>query len=136
VVGRHRMRVLSTDTDGPFLQAQVEHLAPEGEATGPATASAAVGALATFESYRGLVSALTGEELDVGKLPRDPELLSFALAAACPLTLAEGQRLLEEATTDGRLRLLRALMHEEERVMRTVPSLPATEVARTSWNPN
>jgi len=136
VVGRHRMRVISTDTAGPFLQAEVEHLAPEGEATGPATAHEAVRALATFESYRGLVAALTGQEVDVGKLPRDPELLSFALAAACPLTLAERQRLLESATTQGRLELLRRLMHEEQRVMRTVPSLPATDVARTSWNPN
>jgi uncharacterized protein len=136
VVGRHRMRVISTDTGGPFLQAEVEHLPPEGEATGPATAQEAVRALAAFESYRGLLSALTGDEVDVGKLPRDPELLSFALAAACPLTLAERQRLLESATTEERLRLLRALMHEEQRVMRTVPSLPATQVARTSWNPN
>jgi Lon protease-like protein len=136
VVGRHRMRVISTDTAGPFLQAEVEHLAPEGEATGPSTAHEAVRALGTFESYRGLVSALTDQEVDVGKLPRDPELLSFALAAACPLTLAERQRLLEAATTEKRLQLLRALMHEEERVMRTIPSLPATDVARTSWNPN
>src|ERR687884_522391 len=39
VVGRHRLRALSTDTAGPFLRAEVEHLTPEGEATCPATPS-------------------------------------------------------------------------------------------------
>jgi hypothetical protein len=136
VVGRHRMRVLSTDTAGPFLQAEVEHLPVEGETTGPATAHEAARTLAAFESYRGLVEALTGEDVAVGKLPRDPELLSYAMAATSPLPLPDRQRLLETATTQERLRLLRQLMEEEARVMTVVPSLPATEVARTTWNPN
>ena len=72
VVGRHRMRVLDTDAAGPFLQAEVEHLLLEGETTGPATAHEAARALASFESYRGLVEALTGQDVEVGKLPRDP----------------------------------------------------------------
>jgi hypothetical protein len=71
-----------------------------------------------------------------GKLPRDPELLSYALAATCSLTLRERQQLLESPTSFERLGLLRRMMRQEVRAMRAIPSLPATEVARSSWSPN
>jgi hypothetical protein len=71
-----------------------------------------------------------------GSLPRDPELLSYALAATCSLTLPERQQLLESPTTLERLGLLRRLMRQELRAMAAVPSLPATEVARSAWSPN
>ena len=71
-----------------------------------------------------------------GSLPRDPELLSYALAATCSLTLRERQQLLESPTTLERLGLLRRLMRQEMRAMAAVPSLPATEVARSAWSPN
>ena len=35
-----------------------------------------------------------------------------------------------------RLGMLRRTLHEEMRAMRALPSLPATEVARTRWSPN
>jgi len=35
-----------------------------------------------------------------------------------------------------RLRMLRRSLVEEMRAMRALPSLPATEVARTRWSPN
>ena len=76
-----------------------------------------------------------GDVLD-GDLPRDPEYLSYSLAATCLLTLAERQALLEADTPLERLVMLRHALREEMRAMRAIPSLPATEVARTSWSPN
>ena len=39
-------------------------------------------------------------------------------------------------TAVERLGMLRRTLHEEMRAMRALPSLPATEVARTRWSPN
>jgi uncharacterized protein len=134
-VGRHRLRVLGTDTSEPFLQAEVEHLPVDpGDALDSAREAART--LAAFEEYRTLVSRLRGDDVMTGGLPRDPELLSYALAATCSLTLRERQQLLESPTAADRLELLRRLMRSEVRAIRAVPSLPATEVARSGWSPN
>ena len=135
VVGRHRMRVLATDTSSDYLRAEVEHLhGTPGLA--PETAEEAARTLAAFGSYRDRVSRLRGDDVMTGSLPRDPEMLSYVLAATCSLTLSERQRLLESPTTAERLGLLRRLLRAELRAMSAVPSLPATEVARSSWSPN
>jgi len=82
------------------------------------------------------VSALRGDDVMVGTLPRDPEMLSYVLASTCALTLPERQQLLESPSTVERLGLLRRLMRRELQAMAAVPSLPATEVARSGWSPN
>ena len=79
---------------------------------------------------------LRGDDVLDGDLPRDPEYLSYSLAATCLLTLTERQALLEADTSLERLVMLRHALREEMRAMRAIPSLPATEVARTSWSPN
>jgi Lon protease-like protein len=134
-VGRHRMRVMSTDASGAYLRAEIEHLDTDGSAVVD-TAHEAARALATFEEYRRLISGFRGDDVMTGRLPRDPELLSYALAATCSLTLRERQQLLESPTALERLGLLRRMMRQELRAMRAVPSLPATEVARSGWSPN
>src|SRR3954463_15207925 len=72
-VGRHRMRVLATDAQGPFLRADVEHLDGAQELD-PETAREAALTLAGFETYRAAVSRLRGDDVMTGPLPRDPEL--------------------------------------------------------------
>jgi Lon protease-like protein len=134
-VGRHRMRVTGTETTAPYLRCEVEHLLDDPTPSVD-TAKAAALALAAFGDYRDLVSAMRGDEVMAGALPRDPDILSYALAATASLTLRERQQLLESPTTAERLGLLRRMMRQEVRAMRAVPSLPATEVARTGWNPN
>ena len=69
-------------------------------------------------------------------MPSDPAYLSYALASTCLLTLPQRQQLLEAETAVDRLAKLRRTLHDEIRAMRAVPSLPATEVARTRWSPN
>jgi hypothetical protein len=79
---------------------------------------------------------MRGDDVLDGDLPRDPEYLSYSLAATCLLTLQERQALLEASSPVDRLIMLRHALLEEMRAMRALPSLPATEVARTNWSPN
>lgn len=133
VIGRERLRVLEHDASGPFLRGQVT-LLPDGEEEGAAEEAAHT--LEVFETYRARLSDLRGGPVLVGELPRDPAYLSYALASTCLLTLPQRQELLEAEGATDRLRALRGLLREEMRAMRALPSLPATEVARTRWSPN
>jgi len=71
-----------------------------------------------------------------GDLPRDPSYLSWTLAACAPLPLHDRQALLEAEDAGERLRLVTDLLRSELHAMRVLPSLPATDVARTRWSPN
>jgi Lon protease-like protein len=133
VIGRQRLRVLESDNSGPFLRGDVELLADNDEAHSQAEAEAT---LATFERYRVLLSELRGGPVLAGEMPHDPAYLSYALASTCLLTLPQRQHLLEAETAIERLGMLRRTLHEEMRAMKAIPSLPATEVARTRWSPN
>jgi hypothetical protein len=135
VVGRNRLRLDGLDTSGPYLLGDVEM--PDEPA--PADREADHEAQRTrqiFEDYRRRLSEMRGDDVLDGDLPRDPEYLSYSLAATCLLTLQERQSLLEAATAVERLVMLRHTLAEEMRAMQAIPSLPATEVARTSWSPN
>lgn len=139
VLGRQRMRLESMDTSGPFLTGEVDLLedSEESERATPAdTDREAAKALGTFHAYRQQLSGLRGETSLDGDLPTDPAYLSYSLAATCLLTLRERQALLEVSSAHERLILLRHSLREEMRAMTAVPSLPATEVARTGWSPN
>ena len=136
VLGRERLRLDGLDISGEFLVGDVETLPPARTPKGNDTTREAVRALETFAEYRRRLSAMRGDEVLDGDLPRDPEYLSYSLAATCLLTLRERQSLLEVDTPLERLIMLRHAMYEEMRAMAAIPSLPATEVARTSWSPN
>jgi uncharacterized protein len=135
VVGRQRMRLDGLDTSGDYLVGDVETL-PEHTEPLPQAAEQAARTFSTFEEYRRRLSQLRSADVLDGDLPRDPEYLSYSLAATCLLTLSERQELLEASTSLDRLVMLRHILREEMRAMRAIPSLPATEVARTSWSPN
>ena len=134
VIGRQRLRVLESDsTSGEFLRGEVELLTDTDE---PDAGEEAERARSTFEVYRDQLSDLRGGPVLAGELPSDPAYLSYALASTCLLTLPQRQSMLEADGARERLGMLRRTLHEEMRAMRAVPSLPATEVARTRWSPN
>jgi uncharacterized protein len=133
VIGRQRLRVTESDNSGPFLRGEVELLPDTDE---PDAVAEAERTLATFETYRETLSELRGGPVLAGEMPDDPAYLSYALASTCLLTLPQRQALLEAETARERLGMLRRTLHEEMRAMRALPSLPATEVARTRWSPN
>ena len=135
VVGRQRMRLESMDSSGSYLVGDVATFTERAPNRSTTTEEAAR-TLATFEEYRRRLSRLRGGDVLDGAMPHDPEYLSYSLAATCLLTLAERQALLEAEHALERLVMLRHALREEMRAMRAIPSLPATEVARTSWSPN
>ncbi|HET8561514.1 MAG TPA: LON peptidase substrate-binding domain-containing protein [Marmoricola sp.] len=133
VTGRQRLRVVELDTSGAYLRAGVEL---PGDADEPDAREEATRALAVFHAYRSLLSEMRGGPVLTGQLPTDPAYLSYALSATCLLTLRERQALLEADSVRERLIMLRHGLTEEMRAMQALPSLPATEVARTRWSPN
>jgi len=133
VVGRSRMRLGTLDTSEPYLTGDVDVLEdrPCDEAQDEVRRS-----LEAYSGYRRQLGELRGEDVSDSKLPGDPTYLSYTLAATCPLPLQERQALLEADDARQRLIMLRHALREEARAMRAIPSLPATEVARTGWCPN
>lgn len=131
-VGRDRLMLDRIETGGLF---------PVGHVTVLTERKAAVPehlldrARATFTAYRVALAGLRADPYE-GALPRDPEYLSWTLAACAPLPLAERQQLLEADDANERLTLVTDLLRSELRAMNVIPSLPATEVARTKWSPN
>lgn len=140
-VGRGRIHLEGIESAAsPYLVGAVQLLPdPEPRLGSPehtAELEAARAASERFEEYRVALTALRGASVLEGELPEDPRWFSYALAATCLLTLRERQTLLEADTTLARLQLLAHGLRGELRAMQVVPSLPATEVARTRWSPN
>jgi uncharacterized protein len=131
-VGRGRIRLDELQTTGEFPAGHVTELPDPSEVVAPELLDRA---RSTFTAYRAAVSAIRADPFS-GGLPADPHFLSWTLAALAPLPLAERQSLLEAEDTQERLVLVVDLLREELRAMNVIPSLPATEVARTRWSPN
>jgi Lon protease-like protein len=92
-------------------------------------------ARATFTAFRAAMTELQGDPFS-GTLPRDPDYLAWTLSALAPLPMAERQSLLEAEDATERLTLVTRMLTEELRAINVIPSLPATQVARTAWSPN
>jgi Lon protease-like protein len=135
VTGRQRLRMQSMNTSGEYFTADVDLLA-DPATPDPTGAPQVARTLDVFQRYRALLGRLRGGDLLTGRLPDDPEYLSYTLAAACLLTLRERQELLEADGATERLAMLARMLREEIRAIDALPSLPATEVARTRWSPN
>jgi uncharacterized protein len=136
VIGRRRFHVEELDPSNEYLRADVEWLADPGGGSPADLASAAETARVLFDSYRMVVEQLRGDDILDGATPRDPVDLSYTLAAAMVLSLADRQGLLECADVTSRLRMGTSLLRAELRSIRAIPSLPATSLARTQWCPN
>lgn len=131
-VGRDRIVLDRIDTGAMF---PVGHVSLLAERTVDVPEHLLDRARATFTAYRVALAGLRADPYE-GSLPRDPEYLSWTLAACAPLPLAERQQLLEADDAGERLTLVTDLLRSELRAMNVIPSLPATEVARTKWSPN
>jgi Lon protease-like protein len=136
VIGRRRFHVERLDPSQDYLRADVQWLpeTPGGSPTDAAEASERARGL--FEVYRDTVSELRGDDVLEGETPTDPVDLSYTLAAALVLNLAERQAMLESPDVLTRLRLGTHFLRSELGAMAAIPSLPATSMARTSWSPN
>ena len=131
-VGLERIELERLDTSGTF---PVGHVHGRPEPPGMVPGDVEERARATFAAYRVALGTIR-EDPYPGELPRDPAYLSWTLAAVAPLPLHERQSLLEAPDTTTRLTMVTDLLRLELRAMNVIPSLPATEVARTRWSPN
>ena len=136
VVGRRRFHVEDLDPSHDYLQADVKWLTDPRGASLDEIATVTDTAHALFETYRRALQDLRGDDVLEGRTPRDPVDLSYTLAAAMALSLADRQQLLECPDVTSRLRLGISLLRSELRAIAALPSLPATSLGRTRWCPN
>jgi uncharacterized protein len=131
-VGIERILLEHLDTTGTF---PVGHVVDRPEHESPVSEDLLERARSTFTAYRAALAEIRSDPYE-GDLPQDPSYLSWTLAACAPLPLHERQGLLEAEDAGERLRMVTDLLRAELRAMNVIPSLPATEVARTRWSPN
>ena len=131
-VARERLKLAEMQRGADFPQGVVDVL-PEPEVEVPSELLDR--ARATFTAFRAAMTELQGDPFS-GTLPRDPDYLAWTLSALTPLPLAERQSLLEADDATERLALVTRLLTDELRAINVIPSLPATQVARTAWSPN
>jgi uncharacterized protein len=131
-VGQERIRLDRLDTSGLFPMGHVTEL-PDPES--PVSEGILEKARVAFTAYRAALADIRGDPYS-GALPRDPTYLSWTLSAVAPLPMPERQALLEAEDAAVRLVLVTDLLRTELQAMNVIPSLPATEVARTRWSPH
>lgn len=131
-VGLERIELQRLDVTGTF---PVGHVVDRPEVPAPVPDEVLERARATFTAYRAALTELRADPY-TGDLPKDPTYLSWTLAACAPLPMQERQALLEAEDATVRLTMVTDLLRSELRAMNVIPSLPATEVARTRWSPN
>lgn len=132
--GTRRVRLLSVDTSGPFLTAELEELPEEpGEEAG----ALAEGVLRAFRQYQKRLAGARERSLTTGsELPDEPSVVSYLVAAAMMLDTPTKQRLLQAPDAASRLRDELKLLRSETSIIRNLPSLPASDLTRgpTSLN--
>jgi hypothetical protein len=131
-VGQERIQLDRLETSGPF---PVGHVTERPDPEVVVAESILERARVAFTAYRAALADIRADPYS-GTLPRDATWLSWTLAAVAPLPMPERQALLEAEDAAVRLVMVTDLLRSELRAMNVIPSLPATEVARTRWSPN
>jgi len=134
--GSQRFRLTGLVEGAAYATGIVEWLPDE---LGPAQEAALLdrAVRSAFAAYLTALAQARGEDAqDVGDLPVDSVVLSYAVAASVVVDLADRQRLLAEADGVARLRAELALLRRETTLLRTLTALPAPELARSPISPN
>ncbi|MEV7688567.1 LON peptidase substrate-binding domain-containing protein [Streptomyces bungoensis] len=132
--GTTRVRLLSVDASGPFLTAELEELE---EQPGDEAGALAEGVLRSFRQYQKRLAGARERSLTTGAdLPDDPSVVSYLVAAAMMLDTPTKQRLLQAPDTASRLRDELKLLRSETSIIRSLPSLPASELTRAPTSLN
>jgi Lon protease-like protein len=132
--GTTRVRLVSVDASGPFLTAGLETLEEE---PGDEAGALAEGVLRAFRQYQKRLAGARERSLAAGaELPDEPSVVSYLVAAAMMLDVPTRQRLLQAPDTASRLRDELRLLRSETAIIRSLPSLPASDLTRgrTSLN--
>ncbi|MEU6365645.1 LON peptidase substrate-binding domain-containing protein [Streptomyces sp. NPDC046931] len=132
--GTTRVRLLSVDASGPFLTAELEELPEE---PGDEAGALAEGVLRAFRQYQKRLAGARERSLSTGAdLPDEPAVVSYLVAAAVMLDTPTKQRLLQAPDTASRLRDELKLLRAETAIIRSLPSLPASDLTRSPTSLN
>ncbi|GAB2739767.1 LON peptidase substrate-binding domain-containing protein [Streptomyces bullii] len=132
--GTTRVRLLSVDASGPFLTAE---LAPLAEEPGDEAGALAEGVLRSFRQYQKRLAGARERSLSAdAELPDEPGVVSYLVAAAMMLDTPTKQRLLQAPDTASRLRDELKLLRSETAIIRSLPSLPASDLTRGTTSLN
>lgn len=131
-VGSTRFRVLSLDSERPYLRASVEWL-PE-----PAGDIGSLSELVTarYADYREALGGLRGVNLDVAALPTDARLLSYLVAATVIADNPDRQRFLAAYDAAGRLAAEARWLTVEAALLRELSAVPAGRMMEVPSSPN
>jgi len=130
------------DTSTPYAMGSVTFI---GEPDGERVAPAAEAVRTRFARYRSAlagsvqITAMSGDGQPVDPIDGpelDPMALSYLVASATILDIAERQALLEEHDTASRLRCEAGILARETALAQALPSLPTSEFARVTQSPN
>lgn len=132
--GTERFRLSALDQTQPYLQGEVEPLGAE-TADEASAAPLVNGVQAAFRVYLDALTQRGGAAVHVEDLPTEPVLLSFVVAAAMVVDLADHQALLESDTI-ARLATERALLSRETAMLRATTSRPAPDLRYSPYSPN
>ncbi|WP_067829272.1 LON peptidase substrate-binding domain-containing protein [Actinomadura kijaniata] len=132
-VGSRRFRLKEVDRGRPYLRGEVEFLPEEG---GADPERAAHRARRLFHLYRHRLAAAGAEVAEPLDLPGDPVRLSYLIAAAVVLDQHDKQRLLAAEDATVRLRTESDLLARENRLLETLPTVPAGQFLDGAFHPN
>lgn len=133
-VGTRRFRILELLPSDSYFKARVEWLEEDitSESSGLAGAT-----MRSFHQYTQVLTANGLPRIDAPNgLPDDPNLISYIVATSALFDSREKQELLDIDTTDERLEKSRELLDRERKIISTIPSLPASDLADSEVCPN
>ena len=131
-VGSTRFRIVSLDSERPYLRATVEWLPEQvGE----------VGLLGDivmerYADYRNALGGLRGVTFDPPTLPDDDRLLSYLVAATVIAEMPDRQQFLAEYDAAGRLAAEARWLSIESTLLRELSAVPAGRLLDTPPSPN
>ncbi|MEO3979036.1 LON peptidase substrate-binding domain-containing protein [Streptomyces sp. CAU 1734] len=134
--GTTRVRLLSVDTSGPYLTAELEELPEE---PGDDAGALAEGVMRAFRGYQKRLAGAQERSLSSGagaEPVNEPSVVSYLVAASVLLDTPAKQRLLEARDTTARLREELGILRSETALIRHLPSLPAVDLTSAPTNPN
>jgi len=132
-VGARRFRLKELDRSRPYLRGEVEYL-PEEPGADPWPHARRVRRL--FRGYRRRLGAVGAGPPGDGEPPGDPVALSYMIAASLVLDGHDKQRLLECEDAALRLKAECDLLARENRILDTLPTVPAGQFLDGSFHPN
>jgi uncharacterized protein len=131
-VGSARFRVISLDSERPYLRATVEWLP---EPTGDIGALGEI-VMERYASYRKALGGLRGLTFEVPELPSDARLLSYLVAATVIAETPDRQQFLAQYDAAGRLAAEARWLALEARLLRELSAVPAGRLLDVPASPN